>query len=273
MPKPSITKRVTKGAALTYAELDTNFQNLADATVSLTAGTGGTAVTADLNGNITLVAGTGITLTGNNLTKSITIDSSTGFNAFGKIVVAGQSDIDADAGNDTLTIVAGSNITLTTNASTDTLTIASSGSGTVNSGISGRLAYYPSTGTTLDDIANINYDSTNNIFNVGSILKAVPASSATPNITAVPGAIPLALSNDTKDFANFSGLILVNNHNTGNVALWLCGGAAATKVSDSLSNTSGSVTYQSSINGYRWTNDTGGTIYVTFFSLAMRETA
>lgn len=76
MTKPAITKRGTKAAALTYTELDTNFQNLADATVSVTAGSGGTQVTSDLNGNITLVAGTGITLSGNNTAKTITITSS-----------------------------------------------------------------------------------------------------------------------------------------------------------------------------------------------------
>jgi hypothetical protein len=75
MAKPAITKRVTKGAALTYSELDTNFQNLTDATITLTAGSGGTAVTADLNGNITLVAGTNVTLTGDNTAKTITINS------------------------------------------------------------------------------------------------------------------------------------------------------------------------------------------------------
>jgi hypothetical protein len=129
MAKPSITKRNTKAAALTYSELDTNFQNLADATLTLRAGTGGTNVTADLNGTITLVAGTGVTLTGDNSAKTITItNASLGSNAFGKIVIAGQSDVDADATGDTLTLVAGSNITLTTNASTDTVTIAAAGS-------------------------------------------------------------------------------------------------------------------------------------------------
>jgi hypothetical protein len=93
MAKPAITKRTTKGAALTYSELDTNFQNLQDATVSLTAGSGGTAVTADLNGNITLVAGTGITLTGNNTAKTITIDSSSSLTASDTIEV-GQADSD-----------------------------------------------------------------------------------------------------------------------------------------------------------------------------------
>jgi hypothetical protein len=75
MSKPAITKRVTKGAALTYSELDTNFQNIVDATVTITAGTAGTAVTADLNGNITLVAGTNVTITGNNSAKTVTINS------------------------------------------------------------------------------------------------------------------------------------------------------------------------------------------------------
>jgi hypothetical protein len=78
MAKPSITKRNTKGAALTYTELDDNFQNLKDATITLTAGTGGTAVSVDLNGTITLVAGSNITLTGNNSAKTITITSSGG---------------------------------------------------------------------------------------------------------------------------------------------------------------------------------------------------
>ena len=78
MAKPSITKRSVKGAALTYAELDTNFDNLKDATLTLTAGSGGTQVISDLNGTITLVAGTGITLTGNNTAKTVTITGSGG---------------------------------------------------------------------------------------------------------------------------------------------------------------------------------------------------
>ena len=126
MAKPAITKRSVKGAALTYSELDTNFQNLADATVSITAGSGGTKVTSDLNGNITLVAGTNITFTGNDTTKEITINANEAQSVFSTIAVAGQSNIVADSTADTLTIVAGANITITTNAATDTLTIAAS---------------------------------------------------------------------------------------------------------------------------------------------------
>lgn len=76
MAKPSITFRNTKGSALTYTELDQNFTNLKDATVTLQAGTGGTDVVSDLNGKITLVAGTGVTLTGDNTAKTVTINSS-----------------------------------------------------------------------------------------------------------------------------------------------------------------------------------------------------
>lgn len=78
MAKPAITKRTTKAAALTYAELDGNFQNLQDATLTIQAGTAGTNVVADLNGTITLVAGTGVTLTGDNAAKTVTINSSAG---------------------------------------------------------------------------------------------------------------------------------------------------------------------------------------------------
>lgn len=78
MAKPAITKRVTKAAALTYAELDTNFQNIVDSTITLTANTAGTQVVSDLNGNITLVAGSNVTITGDNTAKTITIASSAG---------------------------------------------------------------------------------------------------------------------------------------------------------------------------------------------------
>ncbi len=48
-------------------------------------------------------------------------------NSFATIAVAGQSDILADAANDTLTLAAGANITITTNATSDTITVAAAG--------------------------------------------------------------------------------------------------------------------------------------------------
>jgi hypothetical protein len=76
MTKPVIVKRSTKGSHLTFTELDNNFQNLDDATITLRAGSAGTSVASDLNGTITLVASDGISLTGNNSTKEIAIDAS-----------------------------------------------------------------------------------------------------------------------------------------------------------------------------------------------------
>ena len=75
MTKPAITFKNIKTTPLTQAELDTNFENLRDATFTLTADTGGTPVVSDLNGVITLVAGAGVTLTGDNGAKTITIDA------------------------------------------------------------------------------------------------------------------------------------------------------------------------------------------------------
>lgn len=76
MVKPVIVKRNTKGSALTFTELDTNFQNLDDATITLKGGSGGVDVVSDLNGTITLVATDGLTITGNNTAKTISLDTS-----------------------------------------------------------------------------------------------------------------------------------------------------------------------------------------------------
>ncbi len=76
---------------------------------------------------LTFVAGTGITLTTDSSADSITItNSATGANAFGNVVVSGQSTVAADGTNDNLTLVAGTGITLTTDASADSVTITNS---------------------------------------------------------------------------------------------------------------------------------------------------
>jgi hypothetical protein len=53
--------------------------------------------------------------------------------AFKTIAVSGQSDVVADAADDTLTLAAGSNVTITTNATSDTITITSTDNDTVDS--------------------------------------------------------------------------------------------------------------------------------------------
>jgi hypothetical protein len=66
-------------------------------------------------------------------------------------VVVGATTIAADSATGTLTLAAGTGISLSADAGTDTVTIASTASGTVNSGDGGRIPFYPSTGTTIDD--------------------------------------------------------------------------------------------------------------------------
>jgi hypothetical protein len=92
MTKPVIVNRATKGTPLTTAEHDQNFTNLQNATVGLQAGTGGTTVTADLNGVITLVAGSGVTFTGDNTAKTITVEAGSAANLTTNDIAIGASN-------------------------------------------------------------------------------------------------------------------------------------------------------------------------------------
>jgi hypothetical protein len=115
MTKPAITKYSVKGSPLTTSELDTNFQNIVDATVSLTAGTGGTAVSTDLNGTITLVAGSGISLSGDNTAKTITItNTGSGGSALSNVVedTTPQLGGNLDVNGFDITAVSGQPITI-----------------------------------------------------------------------------------------------------------------------------------------------------------------
>jgi hypothetical protein len=110
---------------------------------------------------VTLVAGSGMTITTDAATDTITFVSAggggggdasnawvnandyatllsayandhalySGIRSFNAFVVAGQSDVVADAFTDTVTLVAGSGMTITTNSTTDTITFASTGGG------------------------------------------------------------------------------------------------------------------------------------------------
>ena len=73
MPKPSITKRAVKAAALTYAELDQNFQNIVDATVTMSGDTGSKVI--EQIDSFTISGGTGLTSSVAGSTLTINLDN------------------------------------------------------------------------------------------------------------------------------------------------------------------------------------------------------
>ena len=133
----SITKRSDKGSALTYQEMDDNFDAIAprssaSGSVKIPAGdTSERDATAE-NGmfryNESLNAFEGYQ---NGAWQGIggVGSGDVNQNAFSIISVAGQNNVAADLATDTLSIIAGTNVTITTDASGDSITINSSGGG------------------------------------------------------------------------------------------------------------------------------------------------
>ena len=105
MAKPFIVKRNTKGSALTFTELDANFQNLDDATISI-AVQGGDTVINDLNDTTTFIESDGIEITASPSSQSISFDASlvkdTTPQLGGNLDVNGHSIVSVSNGNITL---------------------------------------------------------------------------------------------------------------------------------------------------------------------------
>lgn len=254
MTKPAITNRVTKGAALTYAELDTNFSNLQNATIGVTDGTNTHAF--NLNDTITFTAGTNVTLGVNPSTGAITIAASGGvttgniqwtYNSTSKL-----NTMNAWVNSDDALKIQSSAMEL--NIGAGLVVNCSSGSVTLNTG-------FPD--------SNIQRVFTDAPLTFGSTVSSGYSQIESYQNTATYN------NNTTVDFPNFSGMILVNRQDSsGNVALWILGSGAVLKLGDSTgSAVSGTFTHVSGINGYRWTNNTGGAVTVNFFAIKTRSGA
>jgi len=113
MAKPQITLRQALGEPLSYEQLDTNFENLRDATITIAAD--GTVIVLDLNDTVTLTPGNNVSfaVTGN----EITINSEGGsLNSLEGVTPDANGNID---------LIAGTNIALSTAANSITITSTS----------------------------------------------------------------------------------------------------------------------------------------------------
>jgi len=91
--------------------------------------------------------------------------------------------------------------------------ISSSGSGIINTGASGHLAYYPSNGTTIDDITDVSWNS-----NVLSVNGAITATSATsvvrsyyPDLITLQGALSASTYSGALAYSASQGHVYVAN--------------------------------------------------------------
>ena len=86
----------------------------------------------------------------------------------------------------------------------------------------------------------------------------------------VTGAATTVASGGTVNFPNASGMLVVNQHNTGGVTIYLCGGGGTAVVSNIISQV-GTFAYNSGIAGYTWTSSS--TTDYGFFFVRTRTTA
>lgn len=118
LKKSSVGDKVPLAGDLEYGELALNYTdgNLFYKNSSNVVTTLASNKFVSVTGNVT-----GNNFVGNGSTLS-------NIDAFGTIVVSGQSNVVANTSSSTLTLVGGSGISITTNAATDSITISSSGS-------------------------------------------------------------------------------------------------------------------------------------------------
>ena len=139
MPLPNLTLRTltptvgtTKGSALTFAEMDTNLNNLAGANISVTAG--GTTTNIALNSGFTIHAGNGtevVNTSGNVSISATQMPQVSAGNVTLALTDAGKHYYDTSTAPLTVTIPLNSSVAFNTgtvisfiNASTGNLTVA-----------------------------------------------------------------------------------------------------------------------------------------------------
>jgi hypothetical protein len=187
------------GHELALADLS-NVTGTVGATYGISAETTTGGVNLRLTGSnlttddVKLAAGSNVTLTRTDA-NTITIASTGSGATYGISAETTTGGVNlrltgSDSSTDDVKLAAGTNITLT-RTDANTVTIAASGggagSGTVNSGVAKKLAYYSATGTAVDDVAGIEWDSATTTLTVTGTVAAdnfVSGGVGTPNFTS-----------------------------------------------------------------------------------------
>jgi len=187
------------GHELALADLS-NVSGSVGATYGISAETATGGVNLRLTGSnsttddVKLAAGSNVTLTRTDA-NTITIASTGGGATYGISAETTTGGVNlrltgSNSTTDDVKLAAGSNVTLTrTDANTITIAAAGggAGSGTVNTGAANKLAYYPSAGTTVDDISSIEWNSGTTTLTVTGTVAAdnfVAGGAGTPNFTS-----------------------------------------------------------------------------------------
>jgi hypothetical protein len=272
MTKPAITKRSEKGLALTYAELDTNFQNLKDATFGVTDGTN--SKDFDLNSRITFTAGTNITLGVDPTTGAITINANTTGNVQTGLAnriafyPSNGNTIDDTALAYTYTPSSGPRsdiITLSADAGSFVIKAKNTGNAVTIGDSNGPIQIKPGPGSLSVPVYG-------GLYTIGLGLATQDIPAGNPHFTS--GDLNV-YANTNSVFFKYNGMLLITNHSTGSVSLWLLADTAPLKVSESGTGSTGTVTWTTILPspGFLWTNNSGGSLSISFMLIATRATS
>ena len=164
MALPTIVTRAGKGAALTFAEGDSNFENLRDATITVTDGTNSTAL--NLNDTLTFTAGTNVTITESSGTVTIAAsDTDTGILYTDLSVTTGAAaDTSALSYNNTNGVFTFTPVETGDLAALDDFSVttaAASGAGSLSyNNATGVFTFAPADTSALPFIASLDEDTT-----------------------------------------------------------------------------------------------------------------
>jgi len=104
----------------------------------------------------------------------------------------------------------------------------------------------------------------------------IAVSAAAGNYTLDTSSAAVSVANaGTVNFSNASGMLIVNNYNTGAISMYFMGGGAVSTPGTQTyaGGAVGAVTYNAGINGYTWTNNSGSTATVGFMFFRTRTNA